>query len=316
MSTSDLDHSIRRPSRQPQTQRYERYLYTYNMLLGTTPLQFLISVEPASSKHARGKVSFHLSLKANGVERPIGEPTTMNLSLDPKALDFVIFAFPGNPSLPAGCQYSLRVWLRANNVDHRLFGEDGIWIGKDPDFSTIRDASFARLKSVDADKQIYHGLVGKALVNFVVRWRYFGEGLYKYSMEYEAGGAGGTIFEDIRMRFDCDPKTITFLIYTVPMESKPPGGTHRLRVWLRTLVNLSAIDPSMAHPLPFNDSYVYQRIYRSDNLRIGGRLDFASLSQKVITGFASGPPQVITSDAPSSRHSSFDMKPRLSYDGL
>jgi hypothetical protein len=48
--------------------------------------------------------------------------------------------------LPAGCLYSLRVWLRANGVDHRLFGEDELWLGADPDFGTVENASFACLR--------------------------------------------------------------------------------------------------------------------------------------------------------------------------
>ncbi|KAJ7827672.1 hypothetical protein B0H14DRAFT_2814172 [Mycena olivaceomarginata] len=54
---------------------------------------------------------------------------------------------PGkNDVLPAGCLYSLRVWLRANGVDHRFFGEDDLWLGADPDFGTVENASFACLR--------------------------------------------------------------------------------------------------------------------------------------------------------------------------
>ena len=55
--------------------------------------------------------------------------------------------FPGKATIPAGCLWSYRVWLRVNFVDHRIFGDDELWVGKDPDFSSIADASFARLKS-------------------------------------------------------------------------------------------------------------------------------------------------------------------------
>jgi hypothetical protein len=34
------------------------------------------------------------------------------------------------------------VWLRANGVDHRLFGEDELWLGADPDFGMVENASF------------------------------------------------------------------------------------------------------------------------------------------------------------------------------
>ena len=77
--------------------------------------------------------------------------------------------FPGKVSVPAGCLWSLRVWLRVNGIDHRLFGEDDLWVAKDPDFNAIGDASFARLRNLDGGEQVYHGYVGKALVTFTVR---------------------------------------------------------------------------------------------------------------------------------------------------
>lgn len=138
--------------------------------------------------------------------------------------------FPGKNSIPTGCLYSYRVWLRVNGIDHRLFGEDDLWIGKDPDFASIGDASFARLKSVDTHKQLYHGFVGRALVTFIVRyvyisgygevlsspghgrWRSLSDGYYRYSLDYEANGVGGKLFDDYRIRLDGDPRTVTFLI--------------------------------------------------------------------------------------------------------
>jgi len=77
--------------------------------------------------------------------------------------------FPGKTSIPVGCLWSLRVWLRSNGVDHRLFGEDELWVGKDPDFNAIGDASFARLKQHDQGVQTYLGFVGRAAVTFTVR---------------------------------------------------------------------------------------------------------------------------------------------------
>ena len=80
--------------------------------------------------------------------------------------------FPGKSSLsvPANCLWSLRVWLRVNGVDHRLFGEDDLWVAKDPEFNAIEDASFARLRNLDGGEQVYHGYVGKALVTFTIRY--------------------------------------------------------------------------------------------------------------------------------------------------
>ena len=107
------------------------------------------------------------------------------------------------------------------------------------------------------------------------------------------------------------------------MESKPPGASHRLRVWLRSLITLTSNDPNTSYPLPFNDSYIYQRLYKSDNLKMGGRLDFASLQNKVATAFLNGPPQVIVSEVPKEGNAtgrttpSSDLKARMaSYDRM
>lgn len=81
--------------------------------------------------------------------------------------------FPGKAGLPTGSLWSLRVWLRVNGVDHRLFGEDELWIARDPDFNSIGDASFARLKSAEAGEQMYNAYVGRALVTFLIRSEVF-----------------------------------------------------------------------------------------------------------------------------------------------
>ncbi|GLB34164.1 hypothetical protein LshimejAT787_0110480 [Lyophyllum shimeji] len=272
----------------------ERYVYTYNLLADATPLQFMISVEPASGKPSAGNCTFRLSVKANGIERVICDPTVLKLFVDPRHLDFVVFIFPGKPSIPVGSRWSVRVWLRVHGVDHRLFAQDELWVGKDLDFHSIADASFLRLKKFDSKAQIYHGFVGRALVTFTCRWYRLDENLYKYSLDYEANGVGGNLFEDLRLRIDGDPRTVTFLIYTVPIKSVPAGASHRVGVWLKSLINLSANTPTA---LPFPDSYVYQRIWKSDAFKIGAGLDFESMSPKATMGFAAGPPQTIVTCA-------------------
>jgi len=262
-------------------------------------MQFMIAVEPESGKPKPGKYAFHLSFKANGIERSICEPTTKTLNVDPRKLDFVVFIFPGKAGLPTGSLWSLRVWLRVNGVDHRLFGEDELWIARDPDFNSIGDASFARLKSAEAGEQMYNAYVGRALVTFLIRWQLISNKLYKYSMVYDANGVGDTLFEDLRLRLDGDPRTISFLIFTIPTNSMPAGASHKLRVWLRSLVPIPFSDPTTSYVLPFNDSYVYQRIFKSDNFKIGARLDFESLGNKMVMGFASGAPETIASPNPT-----------------
>ncbi|KAK1232120.1 hypothetical protein PQX77_004778 [Marasmius sp. AFHP31] len=212
-----VKHIHTTPSRRPPSStgprtRMERYQYTYCLIAGSAPLQFVISVEPLHGKASPGKYTFRLSLKIDKTERPLDEPVSLNLSVDPRKLQFVVFVFPGKSSLPVGCLWSYRVWLRVNGVDHRLFGDDELWVGKDPDFSSLTDASYARLKSVGSNTQLYDAVVGGARVQFIVRWQHIGEGLYKYSLDYEASGVGGPLIEDFRLIIEGDPRTTTFLI--------------------------------------------------------------------------------------------------------
>ncbi|KIK64842.1 hypothetical protein GYMLUDRAFT_160769 [Collybiopsis luxurians FD-317 M1] len=283
--------------------RSERYQYTYNLIAGSAPLQFLVSVEPANGKPVAGKYFFRLSLKVDKTERQLAEPICLNLTVDPRKLEFVVFVFPGKSTIPAGCLWSYRVWLRVNFVDHRIFGDDELWVGKDPDFSAITDASFARLKTLNSNAQIYDGVVGRARVQFIIRWTHIAEGLYKYTLEYESAGVGGTLVEDFRLGILGDPRSVSFLIYTVPMSSMPAGASHRIRVWLKTLLPFRSQDNQSSNiSLPFNDSYVYQRIWKSDSLKLGARLDFFTLGSKMIMGYSNGPPKTFTASNHRDKH--------------
>ena len=149
------------------------------------------------------------------------------------------------------------------------------------------------------------------------RWKCVSNKLYKYSLTYEANGVGDTLFEDLRLRLDGDPRAVTFLILYAPLvkqfvrlliatcstvqtASVPVGASHKIRVWIRSLVPLTATDPSTSYALPFNDSYIYQRIWKCDSFKIGGRLDFESLGSKMIMGFSSGMPETIVMPKPPS----------------
>jgi hypothetical protein len=50
----------------------------------------LCSVEPSNGKPTPGKYTIRLSLKTDDVERPIGEPVSLRLSVDPRKLDFAV----------------------------------------------------------------------------------------------------------------------------------------------------------------------------------------------------------------------------------
>jgi hypothetical protein len=269
------------PSPLSVSQGRVKYVYSYSLSVGLAQMQFLVSVEPTNPTRA-GQYTFRLSIKTNGVERSLCEPVILNLRVDPSSLEFAVFMFPPKASLPAGCLHSLRVWLRTNGVDHRLFAEDELWIGKDPDFNSIAEASFARLTGINHGSQFYQGFAGNARVTFSVSWQRAAEGVYNYSLEYEAGGAGATLFENYPLQLECDPRSVTFLIYTIPISSSPPGASHRLRVWLRAVCPSQRSATSLN--APFSDSHIYQRIWNTDTFKVGAQLDFTSLGRKFIVG--------------------------------
>ncbi|KAJ6515261.1 hypothetical protein C8R45DRAFT_1086481 [Mycena sanguinolenta] len=291
----------------------QRYLYTYNLLAAGAPLTFLLSVEPVNGKPTPGKYTIRLSLKADDVERQIGEPFSLRLSVDPRNLEFVVFLFPGkNNVLPVGCLYSLRVWLRANGVDHRIFGEDELWVGADPDFGTVENASFACLRPAsvaDSDAQVYDAIVGRARVQFVIRWHPLGDRHYRYTMDYVAGGVGNVLMDDLRLRIEGDPRQVTFLVYTVPVRSAPTGASHRVRLWLKTRSDPpTPVSPTQA---PAVESYVYQRVWKSDAFKIGARLDFEAIDARLVMGSLTGPPQTIVMDVLSPVGYQRDTKPPI-----
>ncbi|KAK0190488.1 hypothetical protein F5146DRAFT_556477 [Armillaria mellea] len=301
-----------RPSATRRTTRHahERYEYTYHVYDGSTPMQFVISVEPAHGTPTPGKYTLSLSLKINKISRSLAEPITLKLSVDPRQLNFTVFLVPGKTSLPVGTLFSYRVWLRVNEFCHRLFGEDDLWIGKDPDFSCIADLSMARLRRVLAGSQVYDAAVGRAKVQFIIRWHRIGEGVYDYSMEYECCGVGAVLFEDLRLKLECDPREVTFCIYTVPLKSLPVGASHRIRVWVKTSSGGQTSEPSPHNIMPFTESHVYQRVWKSDALKIGARLDFDALGSKMTMGYMQGGPKTVATAMSS------NVKKRFGYTGV
>ncbi|KAJ7639460.1 hypothetical protein FB45DRAFT_1024180 [Roridomyces roridus] len=268
----------------PLRLRTERYVYTYSMVAAGVPLNLLISVEPSHGKPTPGTYTFRLSLKVCDVERPIGEPVVLRLAVDPRTLDFTVFLFPGkNNVVPAGTLFSLRVWLRSNEVDHRVFGEDEVWVGKDLDLSAIEGAVLARLQSIEPDAQVYDTTVGGANVRFVIRWQHLGERRYKLGLEYEAGGVGATLMDDLQLTVS-DPRKLLFVIYTTAVRSVPAGASHRLRLWLKTSAVASDADDTHAY---------FQRLWKSDSFKIGSRLDFEELGPKLVLGVSGGAPVTV-----------------------
>jgi hypothetical protein len=55
----------------------------------------------------------------------------------------------------------------------------------------------------------------------------------------------------------------------------------------------------MSQPLPFNDSHIYQRIFQLDDFKIGGRLEFHALGNKLVMAFPHcGGPETIQLSRP------------------
>ncbi|KAJ7827656.1 hypothetical protein B0H14DRAFT_2814010 [Mycena olivaceomarginata] len=72
--------------------------------------------------------------------------------------------------------------------------------------------------------------------------------------------------------------------------SVPAGASHRLRVWLKTRrddLGAGALD----------DSYVYQRVWKSDAFKIGARLDFEALGPRIVMGSPARVPQTVMMEA-------------------
>ncbi|KAJ7827667.1 hypothetical protein B0H14DRAFT_3873613 [Mycena olivaceomarginata] len=91
-------------------------------------------------------------------------------------------------------------------------------------------------------------------------------------MEDTAGGVGNILMDDLRLRVEGDPGRVAFLVYTVPVRSAPAAGAA-------------------------DDSYVYQRVWRSDAFKIGARLDFEALGPRIAMGFPAGAPQTVVTEA-------------------
>lgn len=63
------------------------------------------------------------------------------------------------------------MWLRHQEVEHRIFSEDTLWIGTDPDFMGISNLSVARPVHTMPSQQLFEAYVGKARVLFIVKYK-------------------------------------------------------------------------------------------------------------------------------------------------
>ncbi|KAI0005115.1 hypothetical protein BJV74DRAFT_807040 [Russula compacta] len=259
-------------------------VHTYNLNIGDVDIRLFITIEQV--RELSREHNFFLTLKTGTLERPISESVTLSLSVDPRNLEFVVFAYPPRSSLPHGCLYSLRVWLRSGDIDHRLFSEDALWLGKDPDFYSIQDASLARLRNATPQMLLYKIAIGRALMDFIIRWRKVFDRIYSLSLEYDGCGVGRILFSDFIVGLDCPPEDMDFVIYTIPVTSTPRGATHRIRLWLRVPDQAE----SVSSPIVDRSSTgsIYQRIWSTDSFKVGNCLDFSALGPKLIVGVPNG----------------------------
>lgn len=248
-----------------------RLIRTFDLTADKTLMRFMIAVVPVEGKP--NHYTFSLSFKAGGIHRSICEPVTLKLAFDPQQLTFSVFLFPPKTSLPRKCLYSLRVWLHHQNVDQRIFADDALWVGTNPNFAAIPGATLATAWYQAPDRQHYKCLVGRAEVNFILSWECLKENVYALTLEYEAGGVGKALVENMVVRLDFPPRDLGCHIYTIPLDSKPIGATHRVRVWLRA----PSLFDSEEDP---HRSYTYQRIWSTDEFRVGGFLDFSDIDPK------------------------------------
>ncbi|KAG8219003.1 hypothetical protein J3R82DRAFT_4751 [Butyriboletus roseoflavus] len=71
------------------------------------------------------------------------------------------------------------------------------------------------------------------------------------------------------------------MIYTHKIPSTPPGASHRLRFWLKTPHFQHHPSSRSSYPAE-HPSYLYQRLWKSDDFKIGAHLGFESVGDKIV----------------------------------
>ena len=100
----------------------------------------------------------------------LSSPFPVSLGIMELTAKLTFSLFPPKHSLPKKCLYSLRVWLRHQNIDQRIFADDALWVGTNPNFAAIPGASIATNWYQAPERQLYKCLVGRAEVFFILRW--------------------------------------------------------------------------------------------------------------------------------------------------
>jgi len=286
----------------------QKVIHTYTLDIADTNLLFNVTIEPLAG--LANQYRFFLSLKSEAVERPLSKPVDVILSVHPRELKFAVFMFPPKSSLPIGCLWSLRVWLRHSQIDHRLFAEDRLWIGRDPDFYAIEEARFAQFYNGSPTLKLYKVALGRTTIDLIAKWKIVGDSVYMLSLQYEHGGVGRILFENMSMRLSCLPEDINFVIYLLPISSTPQGASHRIRVWLRSPI--TSMHGSHDSVLSIR-SFVCQRIWGSDEFKVGSALDFTALGPRTVMGAPTGGVYTITSPSQGSLYPDADNPDPFEY---
>jgi hypothetical protein len=181
-----------------------------------------------------------LTVKSGGIEQSLGGKETAMIFVDPSMLKFHVLyvafrsfsshsaphltnisIFP-KPSLPENSLFCVRVWMEAglNNVQHRIFSSDDLWVARNPPFQAIENIAFTRLAPtppIVSDtywSRVFRGLVGRAPCNFIPSLTLLShiDSVYSVALDYEAGGVRRKIFDNIKLRLHCRLQDIHFVI--------------------------------------------------------------------------------------------------------
>lgn len=181
-----------------------------------------------------------LTVKSGGIEQSLGGKETAIIYVDPSKLKFTILyvAFPPpfncfsssptdistfpKPSLPDGSLHCVRIWMETgiNNVQHRVFSDDNLWVARDPPFHTIEHIAFTQLAPVApliTDtywSRAYRGFVGRAQCDFIPSLTLVStlDNVYSVALDYESGGVKRRVFDGIKIRLHCRLQDINFII--------------------------------------------------------------------------------------------------------
>ena len=181
-----------------------------------------------------------LTFKSGGIEQGLGGNETATILIDPTLLKFHIlyvafrpfstdlpphlipFSIFPKPSLPEGSLHCVRVWMEAgpNNVQHRIFSDNNLWIARDPPFHTVSHMALAQLAPTtpiisDAYwSRTYRSFVGRAPCDFIASLTLLTsfDRVYSVTLDYEAGAVKRRIFDNIKVRLSCRLEDIHFVI--------------------------------------------------------------------------------------------------------